>query len=273
VHFAGREVMLGNFPISIDCDEFEAQASSQEVAETAWYIHEQYPERTIILGVDRLDYTKGIPEKLRAFRSALRRYPDLHGRTTLVQVVVPSRWQIPHYNQLKEEIEGLVGQINGEFTRPGWVPLHYIFRSLDRNELLGYYRTAEVMLTTPWKDGMNLVAKEYCTCNIEENGVLILSEFAGATAQLHRHALLVNPHDIEGMGDAIHRAVVMAPEKRQLRMRGLRRAIRRQDVFWWVNSFLESAANQNLDSFPLQLEFMPDSDWRPTPGSEAEGRA
>ncbi|MFO7654657.1 MAG: trehalose-6-phosphate synthase [Candidatus Krumholzibacteriia bacterium] len=273
VHYRGREVLLGNFPISIDYGDFARRAASQEVAESAWYIHEQYPERTIILGIDRLDYTKGVPEKLRAYRSALRRYPDLRGRTTLVQVVVPSRWQIPHYTHLKEEIERLVGQINGEFTRPGWIPVHYIFRSLTDTELLGYYRTAEIMLTTPWKDGMNLVAKEYCTCNVDENGVLILSEFAGAVAQLHRYALLVNPHDIDGLADAIHRAMTMPVDERQERMRRLRRSIRRQDIFWWVNAFLEAAVNKRLESFPLQLDYVPDPDGDPDrdPGAPDPG--
>jgi trehalose 6-phosphate synthase len=273
VDVGGREVLLGNFPISIDFKEFADRAASQEVAESAWYIHEKYPDRKIVLGVDRLDYTKGIPVKLRAFQSALRRYPELRGEVTLVQVVVPSRWQIPHYNNLKEEIERLVGEINGEFTRPGWVPLHYFFRSLDRNELLAYYRTAEVMLTTSWKDGMNLVAKEYCTCNLEETGVLVLSEFAGATAQLHRHALLVNPHDIEGVGDAIQRAVTMPLEERRHRMRRLRQIIRRQDIFWWVDAFLEAAVNRRLDSFPVQIDYVPDSDHGRSDDLEARGRA
>jgi trehalose 6-phosphate synthase/phosphatase len=271
VHVDGREVLLGNFPISIDYNDFLARAESREVAESAWYIHEEFPDRKILLGVDRLDYTKGIPEKLRAYQSALRRYPDLLEQVILVQVVVPSRRQIPHYDKLKQEIERLVGEINGEFTQPGWVPLHYIFRSLDDRDLLGFYRTAEVMLTTPWKDGMNLVAKEYCVCNIEENGVLVLSEFAGATAQLHKHALLVNPHDIEGVGDAIHQAVFMPQEERHERMRNLRRSIRRQDIFWWVNSFLEAAVNERLDSFPVQVDYVPDPDEREFP-EEMEAR-
>ena len=257
-----QEIMLGAFPISIDYHSFSRDAESEAVGKSAWYIHEEHPERKIILGIDRLDYTKGIPEKLRAFRSALRRFPDMQGKVDLIQVVVPSRWEIPHYNDLKSEIERLVGQINGEFTRPGWAPLHYIFRSLDREELLAYYRTAEILLTTPWKDGMNLVAKEYCACNIEENGVLVLSEFAGATAQLHRNAVVVNPHDIEGMGEAIYRAFTMTEEERFTRMRRLRRSIRRHDVFWWVNSFLQSSIDKRLDSFPLLEDYVPSADNR-----------
>jgi len=265
-----REVMLGVFPISVDYNDFAQLAESQEVSDTAWYIHENHPKQKIILGVDRLDYTKGIPEKLMAYREALRRFPELQGKIVLVQVVVPSRWEIPHYNLLKEEIERLVGEIHGEFTRPGWVPLHFIYRHLDRPELLSYYRTAEIMLTTPWKDGMNLVAKEYCVCNIEQNGVLILSEFAGATAQMHRHSLLVNPHDIEGVAGAINKAFHMPQEERANRMSRMRRAIKRQDVFWWVNSFLQAAIAKRLDSYPVVDEWMPTAE--PLEG-EARGYA
>jgi trehalose 6-phosphate synthase len=255
-----REINVGTFPISIDYKEFAQHAESKEVSDTAWYIHEQYQDQKIILGVDRLDYTKGILEKLMAFRNALHRYPELQEKVVMVQVVVPSRWEIPHYNTLKEEIERLVGEINGEFTRPGWMPLHYIYRHLDRAELLSYYRTAEIMLTTPWKDGMNLVAKEYCACNIEQNGVLILSEFAGATAQMYKHSLAVNPHDIEGVADAIHTAINMSADERARRMSAMRRAIRRQDVFWWVNAFLQAAIDKRLDNFPVVEEWVPSSD-------------
>ena len=144
------------------------------------------------------------------FRSLLERYPDLRERVSFIQVVVPSREDIPEYHRLRVEIEQLVGRINGRFARPGaWVPIWYEYRSLSRLELLAYYRAADIGLITPLKDGMNLVAKEYCTCSIEEDSVLILSEFAGAAAQLYRGALLVNPYDIEGVADAIHRAFHM----------------------------------------------------------------
>lgn len=252
-----QEVMVGAFPISIDYDEFARLAASQEVADTAWYIHEDLPHRKIVLGVDRLDYTKGIPEKLKAFRTALRKFPDLHEKIVLIQVVVPSRFRIPKYNDLKTEIERMVGEINGQFTKSGWVPIHYIYRSLDRRELLAYYRTAEIVLITPLKDGMNLVAKEYCASNLEENGVLILSEFAGAIAQLQRGALVVNPHDVEGVGHAIYQAFSMSPQDRKLRMRKLRQSIRRRDVYWWVNSFLETAIARRLDHFRLVEDYVP----------------
>jgi len=183
VRIKDRQLRIGTFPISIDFNEFAKLASTNEVSDQAWYIHENVPNRKIIFGIDRLDYSKGIPERLEAFRNALRRYPDLHEKATFIQVVVPSRREISKYEALKVDIERLVGEINGEFTRSGWVPIHYIFRNLDRSELVAYYRTSEVAFITPLKDGMNLIAKEYCACKIEENGALVMSEFAGAAAQ------------------------------------------------------------------------------------------
>jgi trehalose 6-phosphate synthase len=255
-----HDVNVGVFPISIDYAEFEKRALQKEVSDEAWYIHEDLPRQQIVLGVDRLDYTKGIPYRLEAFRNALRRFPGLRKKMTLVQVVVPSRTDIPKYNALKVEIERLVGEINGEFTRSGWVPIHYIFRHLKRTELLGYYRTAEIALITPIKDGMNLVAKEYCACNIEENGVLILSEFAGSAAQLHRYALLVNPYDVEGVAETLRDASSMTYEERARRMGHLRSSVRRYDIYRWVESYLNAAISRQLGDYPVIREYIPPQD-------------
>ncbi len=251
-----RQVRIGSFPIGIDYNAFRKDAESQEVAERAWYIHEDIPNRKLILGVDRLDYTKGIPYRLEAFRNALIRYPELRRNVTFIQVVVPSRKDIPRYNELKVEIDRMVGDINGEFTQSGWVPIQYIFRNLERTELLAYYRTAEIALLTPLKDGMNLIAKEYCAANVDENGVLILSEFAGAAAQLHKGALLVNPFHIEDIADKIFLAYKMDREERQRRMRILRRSVREYNIFWWVDSFLRAAIAKDLGDFPLRPELV-----------------
>ncbi|MDT8322683.1 MAG: trehalose-6-phosphate synthase, partial [Bacteroidota bacterium] len=139
----------------------------------------------------------------------------------------------------------------------GWVPIHYIFRHLTQTELLAYYRTAEIALITPIKDGMNLVAKEYSACNIEENGVLILSEFAGAAAQLHRHALLVNPYDVEGVAEALLEAFTMNYDERGKRMRQLRATVRRYDIYRWVESFLDAAFSRQLHDYPVIAEYIP----------------
>ncbi|MDH3289160.1 MAG: trehalose-6-phosphate synthase [Betaproteobacteria bacterium] len=248
----GREVRIGNFPISIDYNAFMRQAASPEVAARAKELHRMLPNRKVILGIDRLDYTKGIPQRLQAFNDLLTRYPDLRERVSLIQVVVPSREDIAEYRDLKIEIERIVGRINGSFVQPGgWVPVWYVYRSLSRLDLIAYYRAADIGLITPLKDGMNLVAKEYCACSIEEDCTLILSEFAGAAAQLGRSALLVNPYDIEGVADTIHRAYHMDKAERQARMRRLRRSIREYDVFWWVDSFLHAAITKDLRAFPL----------------------
>ena len=257
VRFGNRDVRVGAFPISIDFNEFADLAKSKDVADRAWHIHEKLPGMQIVLGIDRLDYTKGIIERLEAFRNALLRYPELHKKVVLIQVVVPSRREIGEYSGLKTKIERLVGEINGQFTREGWVPIHYLFRSLTRPELVAYYRTAEIALVTPCKDGMNLIAKEYCASSLDENCVLILSEFAGAAAQLQKGALLVNPHDTEGMADAIYQAFTMSQEEKRKRMKMLRNVIRKQDIYWWVDSFLQAAIERHLDSFPLLEDYVP----------------
>lgn len=254
-----ERLRVGAFPISIDFRAFEDEARSREVAESAWHIHENLPNRQIVLGIDRMDYTKGIPYRLEAFRYLLAHNPGLWNRISLVQVVVPSRRGIPEYEALKTTIEQLVGEINGQFTsQSGWIPIHYIYRPLDRYELLGYYRAAEIALITPLKDGMNLVAKEYCASSLEENGVLILSEFAGAAAELQRGAILVNPYDIVGVADAINHAFHMPPDERHARMHKLRQTIRRHDIFWWVDSFLRASIAKSLDSFPVIADYVPD---------------
>jgi trehalose 6-phosphate synthase len=260
VRFGDRDVRVGVFPISIDFHEFANLAATEDVADQAWYIHEHLPEVQILLGVDRLDYTKGIIERLQAFRNALFRYPELRERVILVEVVVPSRREIPEYEDLKIEIERLVGDINGQFTRASWVPIHYHFRSLNRTELVAYYRTAEIALITPFKDGMNLISKEYCAASIEENGALILSEFAGAAGQLQKGALLVNPHDTEGVADAIYQAFKMSQNERRERMKKLRGSIRKQDIYWWVDSFLQAAFERRLDNFPVIEDYLPQMD-------------
>jgi len=253
-----REVRIASFPISIDYKTYVRGAESSEVSEKVTQLHENLPNRQLMIGVDRLDYTKGVPNRLEGFRNALIRYPELHRHISLIQVVVPSREDIPMYHDLRLRIERLVGQINGEFTKFGrWVPIHYMFQSLDPTELLAYYRASEIALVTPIKDGMNLVAKEYCACSIEEHSALILSEFAGAAAQLQNGALLVNPYDIEGVADAIWQAYTMKREERQRRMARMRRSIRTYDIFWWVDSFLKAAIAKDLSAFPLMEDYVP----------------
>ncbi len=234
----GRQTRSAAFPIGIDAHGFAALARRPDVAERARSLQAEMGVEHLLLGVDRLDYTKGIPFKLEAVRRLLRIRPDLHRRITLVQILVPSRSEIPEYLRLKAEVERLVGEINGELGKPGWVPVHYFYRSLEREELIAYYGAASVCLATPLKDGMNLVAKEYCACQIERRGVLVLSEFAGAASQLAEGALLVNPYDILGVAGAIVRACEMPAGERKLRMARLQRNVFGEDVQSWVDDFL-----------------------------------
>ncbi len=237
VQVEGRRVFVGRFPIGIDYEEFAREARERQVGEDAVRIRKDLGDGQIVLGVDRLDYTKGIPERLRVFQHLLSLHPELHRKITLVQVVVPSRESIPKYKELKLDIERLVSQINGQHGGPGWVPVHYIHRHLTRHRLLAFYRAADIALVTPLKDGMNLVAKEFCAAQVENNGVLILSEFAGSAAQLRNGALLVNPYHTEGVAETLYQAFRMPPKERVAGMRKLRRLIKRENVFRWCESF------------------------------------
>jgi trehalose 6-phosphate synthase len=284
----GRTVRIGNFPISIDFDEFAREAESDEVARRVAEIKEDLGidvnQRHLLLGVDRLDYSKGIPERIKAFANCLERFPELRERVSLVQIVVPSRTHIRKYQDLRLDIERLVGKVNGLYTQTGWVPIQYIFRSVDRTELVALYRAADIALITPLKDGMNLVAKEYCAANITEDGVLIMSEFAGAAAQLQKEALLVNPYDVEEVAETITIACEMPANERRRRMKALRRKVRKNDIFWWVDEFLNAGFARDLKAFPALEDYMPDeyeersqaqggdSHWTNPPSREARGR-
>lgn len=252
-----REVRVGAFPISIDYQEFAKMASGIEVMDQAWISREQLKGQKIVFSCDRLDVSKGITYRLEAIRHLLKTHPELHEKVTFFQIVVPSRIEIPKYQDLKNEVDRLVGEINSLFTKTGWIPIQYIFQSISRKELLAFYRISEVALITPIKDGMNLVAKEYVASNINENGVLILSEFAGAATQLQKEAFLINPYDIVGLSDAIHAALTIAPREGKRRMHKMRKCVQKYDVFWWVRSFLHTAISKELSDFPIIEEYIP----------------
>jgi trehalose 6-phosphate synthase/phosphatase len=242
VRSGDRCAAAGVYPISIDHEEFASAAAAPETAEAAAKIRRDLGGTRVVLGIDRLDYTKGILQRLDAFATLLSLHPNLRGRVSFLQVVVPSREEIGEYQQLKLDIERRVSQINGEYATPGWVPVHYLYRSLSRAELVSFYRAAEVALVTPLKDGMNLVAKEFCACRVDERGVLILSEFAGAACELDCGALIVNPYDIQGVVGALWFALLMAEDEQRSRMRAMRAAIAAHDVFQWARSFRGQAS-------------------------------
>jgi trehalose 6-phosphate synthase len=235
-----RVVQAGAFPIGIDVDEFVRLAEGKEGREMYENMRAEYSRRKLLLGVDRLDYSKGLPQRLYAFRDLLERYPENRNSATLIQIASPSREDVEAYSEIRRELESLCGAINGDFGELDWMPIRYIHRTVARKRLPGLYRACRVALVTPLRDGMNLVAKEYIASqDPKDPGVLVLSRFAGAAEQL-REALLVNPYDVQRTADAIQQALQMPLAERRERHKALLRRIREQDVFWWGRQFLET---------------------------------
>lgn len=236
--YQDRVVKVGAFPISIDSGTLDRLARSAAVRERAAKIRAELgnPKR-IVLGVDRLDYTKGINQRLIAFHELLAERRIDPNDTVMVQLATPSRERIEHYKKLRAEIEQTVGRINGEFARVGYPPVHYLHQSLPRDELIAFFVAADVMLVTPLRDGMNLVAKEYVACKYNLSGALVLSEFAGAAIELNQ-AFLVNPHDLDGLRNTLYEALTVPSEEGRRRMRALRRQVLSHDVDRWARSFL-----------------------------------
>jgi trehalose 6-phosphate synthase/phosphatase len=234
IRWRGRDVRLGVFPMGVDAAAFDARAKRPEVAALAAAHHDG--ER-LLLGVDRLDYSKGIPRRLLAFEHLLRTRPELRGKVRLVQVAVPSRENVGAYREFRDEVDALVGRIHGEFATPAWSPIHYLYRGISQDELVALYRAADACLVTPLRDGMNLVAKEFVAARPDGDGVLVLSEFAGAAAELSE-AIHVNPYDVDRTAEAIDRALGMPEEERRTRMAALRDRVFSRDVHWWARSFV-----------------------------------
>ncbi|MCB9889513.1 MAG: trehalose-6-phosphate synthase [Planctomycetes bacterium] len=242
INFRGREVRYGHFPISIDFEAFDTQAHTDAARQRSAEIHDQIGDgRRILLGVDRLDYTKGIDIRIRAFRELLASGAIDPHECILVQQAVPSREHVGAYQELKAEVERQVGEINGEFATLGAPVVHYLHKSLPQDELVPLYMAADAMLVTPLRDGMNLVAKEYVACRPDERGALVLSEFTGAANEL-RQALIVNPYDIDGLAERIRTALALPEVEQQRRMRAMRDAVRKHDVHRWARVFLDQLA-------------------------------
>jgi trehalose 6-phosphate synthase/phosphatase len=234
--YGGRRVQLGVYPMGVNVDRFEQAAGRLDVAQLAARFTGPGDTR-LLLGVDRLDYTKGIPRRLLAFERLLQQHPELEGEVRLVQLAVPTRSEVPVYRRFREQIDGLVGRINGSFGTPTWTPVHHLVRSVGDAELVALYRATDVMVVTPVRDGMNLVAKEFVATRADGDGVLVLSEFAGAAVELG-DALLVNPYDLDGTARALHRALMMPVAERRSRMAALRAAVRASDVREWGRRFI-----------------------------------
>jgi trehalose 6-phosphate synthase len=237
VVFRDRVTRVGAFPLGIIPSEFH-DASDADAAEEVAGLMRAIGPRKMVLGVDRLDYTKGIPERISAFGSMLEQFPAWRRQACLVQVSVPSRADIPDYAKQRSRVENIVGRINGEYGEADWVPIRYLYRSYGRSQLSELYRAADVGYVTPLRDGMNLVAKEYVAAQDEEKpGVLLLSRFAGAAEELH-DALLTNPWDPEGTARDLVRALDMPLGERKERHAKLNAIIQKTTALTWAEDFL-----------------------------------
>lgn len=241
VSIRNKQIVAGAFPIAIDFQEFDSQTQTPEIVERANKIRTDLQVEKLILSVDRLDYTKGIPYRIKAFRRLLEKYPEWRKRVVLTQIVVPSRSEVDQYQQLKSSIERLVSEVNGEFGEVGWTPIQHFYRTIAREELLALYLAADIGLVTPLKDGMNLVSKEFCVSHFDLRGRLILSEFAGAAEEIGAHSELVNPYDIEGVAETLFNVLNETPEEQQADMEQIRSILLQKDVFAWARSVLEAA--------------------------------
>jgi len=237
----GRQVRIGAFPVGIETEAFSRRARHAGRTNYVKGFRESLAGRDLILGVDRLDYSKGIPHRLEAYESLLKNAPEWHNRTTFVQITPKSRTDVPEYAEMDRFISSKAGQINGLYGDVSWTPLRYVNRTYSRSALAGFYRAARVAMVTPLRDGMNLVAKEFVAAqDPEDPGVLVLSQFAGAASELSGGALMVNPHESEGMAAALKRALEMPLEERKERYARMMPVLLRYDIDHWAKSFLSA---------------------------------
>ena len=235
---AGLEPHAKSFPIGIDPDEFAAAAVNSIGSDDMKRMDESLGERALILGVDRLDYTKGLPERFRGYAKLLSDFPEHRNRVTFLQVAPVSRGDVAQYRTLRRELDGLAGRINGEHAEFDWVPLRYLTTSIDRETLAGFHRRARVGLVTPLRDGMNLVAKEYVAAqDPQAPGALVLSRFAGAASAM-TGAILVNPYDPDEIAEGLHAALTMSADERRARWRTMDEAVRASTAKIWAREFL-----------------------------------
>jgi trehalose 6-phosphate synthase len=239
----GRTIVARSFPIGIDADTIREMAHTAQAEAQIRLLAQRTLNRAQIIGVDRLDYTKGLPDRFRAFRRLLELYPEHLKRVTLMQIAPPTREEVAAYVEIREELEGLSGNINGEFGDFDWTPVRYIHRAIPRDTLAALFRGSKAGLVTPLRDGMNLVAKEYIAAQDDDDpGVLILSRFAGAAEDLEE-ALIVNPYDLDDVANAMQRALKMPLAERCERHRALTHRVRTRDVKHWREEFLTALSN------------------------------
>ncbi|MCV9388376.1 bifunctional alpha,alpha-trehalose-phosphate synthase (UDP-forming)/trehalose-phosphatase [Reichenbachiella ulvae] len=248
INYNNRQIMADSLPMGIDYDKYHSTASLPETLQKEVEYRTAIGSPKVMLSIDRLDYSKGIPQRVKAFEKFLEQYPEYQQKVSLVMIVVPSRYQVGKYKELKEEIDLLVGRINGCFGRLSWTPVHYFFRSYPLHSLSAFYRIAHVGFVSPLRDGMNLVAKEFIASKLEKKGVLILSEMAGASKELSE-AILVNPNNQKQMVEAIKEALEMEEEEQIARLSVMQETLKRYNIYHWVDLFmnrLDHVKNQQL---------------------------
>lgn len=236
-----RAIAVDSFPMGIDYDKYAASAATPETLKREVKYRTSLGDHKIVISVDRLDYSKGIPSRLECFDMFLQQHPGYAGKISLLMIVVPSRDGVQKYRHLKEEIDLLVGRINGKYGTVNWTPIHYFYRNMALTDLSAFYRMADVALVTPMRDGMNLVAKEYIASRLDQRGVLILSEMAGASKELSE-ALIVNPNDKQQIVDAIHQALNMPEGEQETHIQRMQKTLQRYNIHHWVNLFLSRLA-------------------------------
>jgi trehalose 6-phosphate synthase/phosphatase len=233
-----RIINVDSFPMGIDYDKFANQAKSRKTQGIVREFRKQVEDQKLIITIDRLDYSKGIPQRIQAFAQLLKEHKELHGKVAMIMIVVPSRDKVQSYKELKQEIDLLVGRINSEYSTLTWVPVHYFYRSFPFEELSAFYSMSDIALVTPLRDGMNLVCKEFVASKTDQTGVLILSEMAGASKEL-QDAVLVNPNDQQSVIDAIYNSLSMKPAEQKARMVSMQESLKKYDVFQWVKVFMD----------------------------------
>ena len=235
-----RIVRLLHCPIGIDCEGFAEAALDVPAKEAAAKLSKFLGDRDLVIGVDRMDYSKGLPQRFEGMAELFDRYPDLHGKISFTQIAPPSRSVVEEYVHLREQLDALSGRINGDYGDLDWIPIRYLARGYEREEIAGLYRLARACLVTPLQDGMNLVAKEFVAAqDPDDPGVLILSQFAGAAEQMSE-ALIINPYDSIAIAHAVKQAIEMPLEERQARWHKLYENISAQDINWWRQRFLDA---------------------------------
>ncbi|MEM6534621.1 MAG: trehalose-6-phosphate synthase, partial [Pseudomonadota bacterium] len=236
----GQVVRLTHCPVGIDVDGFSAAAIDEPATKAAEKLERFTGHRDLVIGVDRMDYSKGLPQRFEGMATLFDQYPDLHGTISFTQIAPPSRSVVGEYVQLRQQLDELSGRINGDYGDLDWIPIRYLARGYPREEIAGLYRLAKVALVTPLQDGMNLVAKEYVAAqDPEDPGVLILSQFAGAAEQMSE-ALIINPHDNQAVAEAVREALTMPKAERKRRWRKLYDGIAAEDIGWWRQRFLQT---------------------------------